>query len=93
MIPTTILPFNLLKGFLNVGIVLLLYKPLSRALHRLGILKSSIRAQEKQIGEVQISDKRGLPKGALTSIIVTAIAALVIVASVVLIFTVMKGSF
>lgn len=93
LIPTTILPFNLLKGFLNVGLVLLLYKPLSRALHKLGILKSRSHTDNKQLKEVQNSDGFALPKTALTSIVVTAVAVLVIAAAVVLIFTVMKGSF
>ena len=34
LIPTLLLPFNLVKGTLNAAIVLLLYKPLSRALKK-----------------------------------------------------------
>lgn len=32
LLPTLILPFNLLKGLMNVAVVLLLYKPVTRAL-------------------------------------------------------------
>ena len=37
MIPTTLLPFNLTKSVLNAGLVLILYKPISQALHRAGV--------------------------------------------------------
>ena len=37
MIPKTLLPFNLTKAVLNAGLVLLLYKPISQALHAAGI--------------------------------------------------------
>ncbi len=38
MIPTLFLPFNLTKGMLNAAIVLMLYKPVSRAAHAVGAL-------------------------------------------------------
>ena len=41
LIPTLLLPFNLTKAVLNGAIVLLLYKPLSNALKRTGLLGSS----------------------------------------------------
>ena len=47
LLPTTIMPFNLIKGFLNVGLVLLLYKPLSRALRKVGFLKGKASAKPK----------------------------------------------
>ncbi len=39
MLPTVFLPFNLLKGGLNTGITLLLYKPVSRALRKAGLVE------------------------------------------------------
>ena len=44
MIPTLLLPFNLVKGVLNGGCVLLLYKPLSGILQRFGFLPASKHA-------------------------------------------------
>ena len=40
MLLPTFLPFNLVKGGLNAGITMLLYKPLSMALKRAGLLTS-----------------------------------------------------
>ena len=40
MLLPTFLPFNLIKGGLNAGITMLLYKPLSNALRRTGLLPS-----------------------------------------------------
>ncbi|MDO4865784.1 MAG: ECF transporter S component [Clostridia bacterium] len=40
MLLPTFLPFNLVKGGLNAGITMLLYKPLSTALKRAGLLAS-----------------------------------------------------
>lgn len=39
MIPTLLLPFNLIKSTLNAAVVLLLYKPLSNALVRAGLMR------------------------------------------------------
>ncbi len=36
-----VLPFNLLKGFLNSGVIMLVYKPLTSILRRLGILEET----------------------------------------------------
>ena len=41
LIPTLLLPFNLVKAVLNAAIVLLLYKPLSKTLRRIGFLQST----------------------------------------------------
>ncbi len=41
MIPTLLFPFNLVKGVLNAGLVLLLYKPLSAVMQHLGVLPPS----------------------------------------------------
>ena len=40
LIPTLFLPFNLIKGFVNMGITLLIYKPITSALKRTGLLES-----------------------------------------------------
>lgn len=37
LIPTLILPFNLVKTFLNASVTMLIYKPISRLLKKLGV--------------------------------------------------------
>jgi riboflavin transporter FmnP len=80
MIPTLLLPFNALKALVNVGVVLLLYKHLARALRRLGALPN--RTQEGSTGIVRTR-----------SIVVTLIALALIVGSMALIFAVLGGNF
>lgn len=41
MLPTVFLPFNLLKGVLNAGITLLIYKPVVGALRRARLIEAS----------------------------------------------------
>ncbi len=43
-----ILPFNLLKGGLNTGLTMLLYKPISTALRKAGLLPSSAPMEQPQ---------------------------------------------
>lgn len=96
MIPTLLLPFNLLKGVINVGAVLLLYKPLSRALHKMGILASgSVKKSENEGSEIEGNSPRYATKSAInkTSIAVSIVAVLLIASSLVLIFTVLGGKF
>ena len=94
MIPTLLLPFNLLKGVINVGVVLLLYKPLSRALHKVGVLSSAKKA-DQELDENAENSPRSATKShsPLTSVLVTVAAVLLIVASLVLIFAVLGGKF
>lgn len=46
MLPTVFLPFNLLKGFINGTITLLVYKPLVNALRKTSMLPPSEKAAE-----------------------------------------------
>ncbi len=41
MLPTVFLPFNLLKGFINSALTLILYRPLIKTLSKAGLIKSS----------------------------------------------------
>ena len=77
MIPTLLLPFNLVKAVFNSALVLLLYKPVSAALQRVGFLPKS--------------DAK-LRLGART-ILVTIAALVLIAASMIVIFKVLGGSF
>lgn len=45
MIPTLLLPFNLIKGILNSAIVLMLYKPLSRILRRARMAPAEVQVK------------------------------------------------
>lgn len=90
MIPTLLFPFNLLKAIVNVGIVLLLYKPMSRALRSAGFLPRRNVPTAFEGNSSSVSTKQ---KKALTTVLVTVIAVVLIAVSMVLIFTVFDGSF
>ena len=47
MLVPTFLPFNLVKGGLNAGITMLVYKPITHALRRAGLLESSGSSSQK----------------------------------------------
>lgn len=70
MIPTLFFPFNLAKGFLNAAIAMLLYKPLSVALSRAGLVG---RGEEKK----SFSWNR-------TTLLIVLVAGLMIAAAIVL---------
>ena len=86
MIPTLLLPFNVLKAVSNVGIVLLLYKSMSRALRRAGFLPR----KSKALADGAVQQK---PHGRKTTVIVTLAALLLIVAAMLMIFIVFEGQF
>jgi hypothetical protein len=79
MIPKILLPFNLVKATLNAALVLLLYKPLSKTLKRIGFLISSGTSQ----GEKK-------ENGRMRSALITGIALAVIAGSLAIIFFVLK---
>lgn len=78
LIPKVLLPFNFLKATLNGALVLLLYKPLSRVLKRTSFLSPSSETAPVKA------------KNTARSVLVTVIAATVIVASLAIIFFVIK---
>jgi riboflavin transporter FmnP len=78
LIPKMLLPFNLLKATLNAAIVLLLYKPLSDILKKIGFLAST--------GKSAVEEHRSVGR----SIWVTVVAILVILASFGVIYFVLK---
>ncbi len=77
MLPSLLLPFNLIKAVLNAAIVLLLYKPLSNVLKRIGF----IQGKDGNTGERHSGGRSAL---------VTAIAVCLIVASLLIIFLVLR---
>ena len=84
LIPTLLLPFNLLKALINVGVVLLLYKQLSRALRRAGVLAGSASSS---------APCNGVHACRLRSVLVAVSAVTLIAVSLLLIFLVLGGSF
>ena len=89
LIPTLLLPFNLLKGVINVGAVLLLYKPMSRALRKAGILGS------RKNNSLEQNAVCPMPRSVsvLTGMLVTVDAIALISAALMLIFRVLGGNF
>ena len=89
LIPTLLLPFNALKAMVNVGAVLLIYKPLSRALRRAGLLPVSAK---RTAGEAQNAPRLATKSsGIVKSVLVTVAAVLLVAGAMVLIFVVMGG--
>jgi riboflavin transporter FmnP len=81
MIPTVLLPFNLVKATLNAALVLLLYKPLSNVLKKIGFLQS--------VGSETVSADTKKPF-TWRSLIVSAIAVVIIAASLAVILLVLR---
>ena len=78
MIPTILLPFNFLKATLNASLVLLIYKPNSKAIKRAKILDNA----SLEVTNIQTNNKK--------TVLVSIISLAIIVVSVVLIFTVLN---
>ena len=71
MLLPTFLPFNLVKGGLNAGITMLVYKPVSGALHRAGLLGDSKSVSPKR--------RFNLPATIISAfVVVTSIIVLII---------------
>jgi len=83
MIPTLLLPFNLTKAALNAGVVLLLYKPISQTLK-----KARLDINEQSWNSAPAKAKFNVR----TTVIATAIAVVLITASVIVFFAVLKGN-
>lgn len=78
MIPTILLPFNLTKAVLNMALVLLFYKPFTRVLRKMGLMAGSKNEKD--------NDKRSW----MIYIALAAISILIITASLLIIFVVLK---
>ena len=81
MIPKILLPFNLVKAVLNAAIVLLFYKPLSKMLKRMRVLRS-----EKKSGEAFATTEKGNAR----TLVVSLVAAAVIIVSLLIVFLVLR---
>ena len=93
LIPALLLPFNLLKGMINAGAVLLLYKPMSKALRKAGILRRSESAV--QLAKNGENAPRSATKSGskLIGLLISVDALALVALAVYLIFNVLNGSF
>lgn len=82
LIPKMLLPFNLVKATLNAAIVLLLYKPLSITLKKIGFVRPSASKKSADGEAVAIHHTR--------SVLITVIAVAVIAASLAIVFFVLR---
>ena len=88
MIPTLLLPFNAIKAVLNVGLVLLLYKHIGNALRKAGFLPCKT-VQLEGVTVTQTPQKSTFWR----TVIVTVVAAVLIAASLIVIFVILGGKF
>lgn len=77
LIPTLLLPFNTVKACINVGFVLLFYKPISGVMQRMKLIEKS--PQKQKLG--------------WRTIAVSGAAIVLIAVSFVIVFAVLGGSF
>ncbi len=55
MIPTLLLPFNLIKGVVNAAVTMIIYKPVTSALRRTGLIpKVAIQTNKKRFALISI---------------------------------------
>lgn len=76
LIPTLLLPFNTVKAVLNVGLVLLIYKPISAVMRHAGILPRSAHPYQM--------DRR--------SILILIVSLILIAGALTVVFAIMGGS-
>ena len=86
MIPTLLLPFNLVKYTLNAALVLAIYKPISTALKRSGLLPTS---PAEKISHNENEDY----KFGVRTVVVLVAALLVVVGCVLVLVFVLHGTF
>ncbi|MBO5715465.1 MAG: ECF transporter S component [Clostridia bacterium] len=83
LIPKVIFPFNLVKSILNASITMLIYKPISKVLKRMGLSKST----SKSIATSDV-EKTNLKT---RSLIVTLVSAIVVIVAFIVLFFVLGG--
>ena len=83
LIPKLIFPFNLVKSILNASMVMLIYKPVSKILKRMGLSKSKINAGEGSDSNQTNTKTR--------SLVVALISAMIVIAAFLVLFFVLGG--
>lgn len=88
LLPTTIIPFNIIKSILNASIAMLLYKPISR------MLKNILRTKDEALKEgasLDSANDETKKRNKMRSFIVTAISGIIVVIAFVIVFLVLGG--
>lgn len=85
LIPKVIFPFNLVKSILNASITMLIYKPISRVLKKLGVSKtfSAGGAGGAQTNAVTVSKT--------SSLVVALVSAVIVILAFLVLFFVLGG--
>lgn len=83
LIPKVILPFNVVKTILNASITMLLYKPISKVLKRMGLSKSTSKSSTINSEEISKLKTR--------SLVVTLVSMVVVIAAFLVLFFVLGG--
>ena len=83
LIPKVILPFNVVKTILNASITMLLYKPISKVLKRMGLSKSTSKSSTISSEEISKLKTR--------SLVVTLVNMVVVIAAFLILFFVLGG--
>lgn len=86
LIPKVIFPFNLVKSILNASIAMLIYKPISKVLKRMGVAKTFSSAQTEGAGTEAVA---GVNK--TRSLVVTLVSAIVVIIAFIVLFFVLGG--
>lgn len=86
LIPKVIFPFNLVKSILNASIAMLIYKPISKVLKRMGVAKTFSSAQTEGVGTEAVA---GVNK--TRSLVVTLVSAIVVIIAFIVLFFVLGG--
>ena len=89
MIPSLFLPFNLTKGVLNAALVMIFYKPVSRAMKATKMLPRGEFSLDLTLDEAEAQKKKALT----FSIVVTAVGLAVAALCVAVFFLVLGGDF
>jgi ECF transporter S component (folate family) len=85
LIPKLLLPFNLIKTILNASIVMLIYKPISKVLKRMGLSRSSSNNNSaNNTSSANIKTR---------SLVVTLVSAAIVVVASLVLFLVLGGTF
>ncbi len=86
LIPKVIFPFNLVKSILNASIAMLIYKPISKVLKRMGVAKTLSSAQTEGASTEVVA---GVNK--TRSLVVTLVSAIVVIIAFIILFFVLGG--
>lgn len=84
LLPTTIIPFNIVKSILNASLSMLIYKPFSQVLKSMGISKSMKKEEHTEKAQSTANTKT-------RSIIVTIVSAAIVIVAFVIVFVVLGG--